>query len=260
MATVITVACQKGGVSKTTSAGILAYLLSDKYKVLCIDTDQQGNLTEMLLQTPIRDRRLEGYLGILDAMKDENPAEYLENLSPNLDLMPGDENAGFFTKYLLQNVPQNKMNIVFKEMLDKLSPDYDYVIIDTAPALSDMLINCLIASDYVLAMYEPSKFCYSAMFSLYETIYSVKPLNPNLSVLGILVNLMDMRRSDNQEFYQLIKSHPEIGKDCLNNYIKRSAATGRLSYAGFYNNPEIEAAVKQYRPVLKEMLERGKKA
>lgn len=267
---VISVICQKGGVGKSTCAIILSAVLAKMgYRVLGVDTDQQGNYTETFTGQPIRQLRQQGYLGVVYAVDPkEDPREYLWDdkvsdvkLPENFDLLIGDERTGFFSEKLIEFKVKNK-NTAVAEMLKKFKDDYDFIIIDTAPALSPMLTNALVASDGVVCMYQPEKYCYSAMFSLFETIEDVQTVNPKLKPLGILTALMDKRRSDMQEFVDLIFEDEKLGKYCFKTIIRRAASTGRLAYAGVVKtaNPEAEVAMKQYIPFVKELLKRGKES
>ncbi len=266
---VISVICQKGGVGKTTCAIVLSTLLASMgYKVLGLDVDQQGNYTETFTGISIRDLRLDGYLGVIYAINPaEDPREFLvkenelsDRLPENFDLLIGDERTGFFSEKIREYKIQDK-NSVLKNMIARFDTDYDFVIIDTAPALSPMLTNALVASDGVVCIYQPEKYCYSAMFSLFETIREVQAFNPNLKPLGILTALMDGRRSDMQEFVDLIFGDQELGKYCFKTIISRKASTGRLAYAGVVKriNPEADLGMKQYVPFVKELLERIRK-
>lgn len=264
----ITIACQKGGAGKSTTSIILAYVLSTMgYRVLLVDTDQQGNSSETFTEISIRDFRLQGYLGIKYALeyiidpqfkKPENhPSEFIWKLSDTLDLMPSDERVGFFFNSPLIH-KTDRPNHILNDMLDLVDSEYDFVVIDTAPALSPMLTNALVSSDGVIAMYQPEKYCYSAMFSLFETFDDVREVNPKLKSLGILTALSEARRSDMGQFISLMKANDELGKHCFKTVIRRCAPTGRLSYAGFFKNPEVAAGIKQYLPFIKELMKRVK--
>jgi chromosome partitioning protein len=267
---VITVACQKGGVGKTSCAITLSTLLANMgYRVLGVDADQQSNYTETFTGIPARQLRKMGYLGVVFAVNPaENPKEYLWDdkefemkLPPNLDLLIGDERTGFFSERIREyEIPDR--NKALNAMLKRFKDKYDFIIIDTAPALSPMLTNALMASDGVVCMYQPEKYCYSALFSLFETIEEVKNGNPKLRPLGILTALMDSRRSDMKQFVDAVFENEALGKYCFKAIIKRSAATGRLAYAGVNKetNPEAELGMKQYLPFVKELLNRVKES
>lgn len=74
--------------------------------------------------------------------------------------------------------------------------EYDYILIDTPPSLSEQTSNALIASDYVIILYEGSKFCYSAVPNFMDTVDFATNKKGKLKVLGILLTLLDKRRTD----------------------------------------------------------------
>jgi chromosome partitioning protein len=260
MSKVITVSAIKGGCGKTTSSAIISWLLAEQgYKTLAICGDPQGNLTENYLLEPVRELRLRGVKGILQAVKEGDAKPYIQQLTPNLDLLLGEEIFGTLPEWLFLTYKGNK-SYAIKTMLDKIKNDYDFVICDTAPTLNHTLVNFLAASDYTVAMFEASKFSYSALFTLYETILEVQEtVNSKLSFLGILCSLVDTRRADNKEFVELVKANEDFGPLCFETIITRKATTGRLAFAGFFNNPELNQAVEQYRSVVKELVERVSK-
>jgi chromosome partitioning protein len=261
-AKVIVFGVQKGGSCKTTSAAITAWLLSQKYKVLAVDLDAQGNLTEVISLKPIRQWRLDGQKGVLDAIKEGDPRPYILAYTDNFHLLPADELLGILGQWLYntyKNSPDR--NFAMAKMFEKIVGDYDFVIIDTAPALNELLINALTASDGVVAMYETGKFCYSALFTFHETVqYIQQEIKPELKFLGILPAMIDNRRLDNKDFLDLIRKDDVLGAYCFNTTITRKAAAARLAFAGFFDNPEIKKAVEQYEPFVKELIKRVRSA
>ena len=256
-AKVLTFGIQKGGAAKTTTTAVTAFLLSQEgYKILVVDADPQGNLTEILTLCPIRDYRGQGVGGILEALENEGKStkKQIMVLNDNLHLLIGSEMLGVFPRSNYKGEIQSAVS----KMLEPVINDYDFIIIDTAPALNFTLSSCLAASDGVVALFETGKFCYSALLSFIETVQyfqeSPESKNHELKLLGILCSMIDSRRSDNKDFLSLIQNDEELGKYCFKTVIKRQAAAGRLAYAGFFDNPEIKQAVEQYKPFVKELL------
>lgn len=251
MAKVISFGIQKGGAAKTTSSGITAYLLSQNYKVLAVDLDSQGNLTELLTQRDIYD--FHGQT-VLEALKERNAKNYIHPLSDNLHVMTAEDLLATFPRYLYTEYRGNK-SLVLRETLESVKGDYDYIIIDTPPALGDQTINALSASDAVVIMFETSKFCYSALGRFIETVGHVQDMvNPDLKIAGILRTIVDARRSDSKAFVELIdEEYPSMA---FNTIIARKAATGRLTISGFTDNPELSQAIEQYRKFVKELISR----
>src|SRR5699024_2076089 len=159
------------------------------------------------------------------------------NITKQLDILPANNFLASFSRWLYKgkishterteiHAPYegshiNQLNL----MLSTIKEEYDYVLIDTPPALSEQTSNALIASDYVIVLFEPSKFCYTAIPNFMETVEHAQSL-VKLKVLGILRTLSDGRRKDTRFFNELIgKDYAELVFDTL---ISRKAATGRL--------------------------------
>ncbi|WMX58968.1 ParA family protein [Peribacillus sp. R9-11] len=253
MAKVISVGIQKGGCGKSTTASILVYQLSQKHKVLAVDMDGQGNLTQLL--TGSEDIFEFGGTTVYDAILAEDATEYVLQINPNLHILSGDENVNTLAPYFhveLKNQGK-EYHYALKNALDKIADNYDYIIIDNPPALGELSIISLTASDYVLIMFETSKFCYSSLRSYLKTIEVVKDrVNGDLKIAGIVRNLIDGRRSDNKYYSNLVKK--EYGELCLDTVIKRSAIVGKLPALGFKDNNDIKKIMKEYQPLIKELM------
>ncbi|CAM3848606.1 ParA family protein [Marinicrinis lubricantis] len=251
MAKIISFGIQKGGCGKTTSSGITAYLLSQHQKVLAVDLDSQGNLTELLTQTDIYD-----FTGstVLEALKEQDASDYIYPLTDNLHILTAEDLLATFSRYLYTEFRGNKA-LVLKQTLQKVENHYDYIIIDTPPALGDQTINALAASDAVVIMFETSKFCYSALSRFVETVgHAQDKLNPNLKIAGILRTLIDNRRSDAKAFIELVEE--EYPNYPFHTIINRKAATGRIPIHGLTENPEINQAIDQYHDFVQELIQR----
>ncbi|WP_047982112.1 ParA family protein [Ornithinibacillus contaminans] len=249
-ATVITFSLQKGGVGKTTTCGLSAFLLSEMgYKVLSIDLDSQGNLTQLIsgyddLEPFYQDT-------IKEAMEygDVNP--YIKIASDNLHYVAADDYLVLIADY---KGPKSK-SALLRDAIETIKDEYDFILIDTPPNLSIQTINALIASDHVVIMFETAKFSYSAIPRFMDSIVGARNNgNPNLKVAGILATLSDSRRNDSKELLELVNE--EYGDLVFDTVIPRRAAIGRLSVYGFFNNPEINQATKVHEEFIKELLSR----
>lgn len=253
MAVTISFGIQKGGSGKTTTSGIVAYLLSRDYKVLACDMDGQGNLSQML--TGVDDPYEFGDNTIFEAIKAEDAEPFLYKVSDNLDVLVGDELINTLASYLYRELLPKGKNIqeALKSTLSTVADNYDYIIIDTPPALGEQTYNALTASDFVVVMFETSKFCHSALDSYFETIEHVKNnTNPNLEVAGILRTMIDNRRGDNKHYIELIQEeYPEL---CFKEVIQRTAVVGRAPVFGFTDNPELKQITNQYEGFVKELI------
>lgn len=261
MAITITMGIQKGGCGKSTTTGILAHLLSrDGFKVLAVDMDSQGNLTELLAEQPSNE-----FLGksVLEAMQHNNVKEYIFPVNENLDLLPANNFLATFPRWIYtgktyqgENIPfKGSPSLILDETLKQVSDDYDFIVIDTPPSLSEQTTNALCASEHVVVMFECSNWCYSAIPNFMDSVVGAREFGKKgTRVLGILRTMNDVRRSDTKAFNELIaEDYPE---EVFNTVITRKAPIGRLALYGFNQNTEIKQALEQYENFYEELISR----
>lgn len=179
MSTVITFTNQKGGVGKTTSSSALISGLAMRgYKVLGIDLDPQGNLGFYF------GIDIESSTSIYDVFKGQSNIESAIYNTPHCDIIPSNillsgaeiEFNQFGREYLLKNV------------ISQIGERYDYIIIDTPPALNILTVNAYVASDYLIIPMVPEILSLLGVSQLKETFLAVQKFyNPKLKILGILL-------------------------------------------------------------------------
>lgn len=195
MTEIITVTNQKGGVGKTTTASaILCGLHQRGARVLGVDLDPQGNLgfslgLEIGAGRTVYDV-LSGACGIEQAIASTEYGDILPS-----DIMLSTAEVEF-------RAPRREFMLA--EQLNTISGRYDYIIIDTPPALNVLTINAYVASDSLIIPMEAEVLSLVGITQLQETISAVRTsFNPNLRVLGVLLNKFNPRLTLAQEVLEM---------------------------------------------------------
>ncbi len=181
-ATTISVNITKGGCGKTTTVQALGEIMCKEYgkRVLCIDTDPQANLTTL---TGIDLMNCQQH-NLYTLIKEKSHPKDCILKSNYYDLIPGSLLLAYADTEFIQQMGREYL---LKERIDKISADYDIILIDTPPALGILNIMSLTASSHVII---PSECSYLAMIGidqLYNTIKSIqKYSNKELQIAGIL--------------------------------------------------------------------------
>lgn len=185
MGSVISVSNQKGGVGKTTTTATLAACLQKKgFRVLAIDLDPQGNLSFSLggdnEMSATSYHLLKGEVNPTFAVQ-RLPA--CDVISSNILLSSVElEFTGEGREYLL------------RKALETLRPYYNYILIDTPPALSILTVNAFTASDYIVVPMLSDIFSLQGITQLNETVVNVRQFcNPTLAYAGILLTRFNSR-------------------------------------------------------------------
>ena len=186
---------QKGGTGKTATAQALASTLGFKHKkVLLIDLDPQSNTTYSSgVDEPKKT--------ITDVLGAECSPDEALVYCKYYDLLPADT---YLTNVEISDVEPTLLKNVLKPLQDR----FEYIILDTPPALGHLSFNALVASDYVVIPTEPRPFALQGLGRLHSTIESVRNgLNPDLKVLGILLIKYSNRTVLNRDIKNMIEDY-----------------------------------------------------
>lgn len=253
MSNIIAILNQKGGVGKTTTTiNLASYLAKQGSSVLIADLDPQGNATSGL--------------GIDKNSINETMYDVLFNyeLAPNIlvetdydgvKIIPSNTNlAG--AEVQLVNVLQRELQL--KKALDQF--DCDYILIDCPPSLGLLTINALSAADYVMIPVQSEYYALEGLSQLMSVVERVQnTINPNLSILGVVITMFDSRNSLAEQVKGELSKH--FGNALFTTIIPRNV---RLAEAPSFGRPIAEhdkwsKGARAYKNLAKEVTKRVRK-
>ncbi|MBX4869187.1 ParA family protein [Rhizobium bangladeshense] len=228
---IITIANQKGGVGKTTTAINLATALAAiGERVLIVDLDPQGNASTGL-GIDRRDRKLSSY----DLMVGERGISdvTLETAVPNLCIVPSTMDLLGIEMEISQQSDR-----VFKLRKALSTPEamaFSYILLDCPPSFNLLTMNAMAAAHSVLVPLQCEFFALEGLSQLLETVNQVRrTVNPRLDIQGIVLTMFDARNNLAQQVVNDVRTH--LGEKVYHTLIPRNV---RVSEAPSYGKPAI---------------------
>jgi chromosome partitioning protein len=229
MAHTIAVLSQKGGTGKTTAVRTLADALRRSgVRTLAVDLDPQGNLSDYFdLPTDVEPTIAEVLAGHAKAAE----AIHAEMIPANLHLAE--------TELVLGGKMGRELTL--RRALTDVPEDYAVVLIDCPPSLGLLTVNALVAADYALVTAEAQYFALQGVEQAMEVVELAREsLNPELSLLGVLLNLADMRTVHSREALASLKER-------FGEYVFDTVIRASIAYA---ESAERARSILDHRPDL----------
>lgn len=251
MAKIISIANQKGGVGKTTTAiNLSASIAAAENRTLLIDIDPQSNSTSGLGY----DGKGKSVYEVLVGTEDINNC-IISTYMPFLDLLPSSINlVGAEVELVSFDVRES----VLKRALETIADKYDYIFIDCPPSLSLLTLNSLTASDSVLIPVQCEYFALEGLGQLLNTINIVKRhYNQSLMIEGVLLTMFDTRLKLSHQVAEEVRKY--FGSKVFETIIQRNV---RISEAPSHSKPVIlydavSSGAQNYIGLASELMKRN---
>lgn len=222
MAKIITIANQKGGVGKTTTAvNLAASIATAEHSVLLVDIDPQANASSGL---GFNKDEVEKHIYHVLLGNAKTREAIIETPLDNLSLLPsGRDLIGAEIELIQETAREGRL----ADALEAVAGDYDFVFIDSPPSLGLLTLNALVACDSVMIPVQAEYYALEGVEELMHTVELVqRRLNPRMQLEGVLVTMADFRtnlaRQVSEELRRVFEE--KVYKTVINRTVRLSEA------------------------------------
>ncbi|MEE3451662.1 MAG: ParA family protein [Acutalibacteraceae bacterium] len=252
--TIYAVINQKGGVGKSTTAEALsAGLFLKGFKTLAIDLDAQGNMS--YTAKAVTDKAVtDGSTALGVLMGEVKPEAAIQHTDNSGDIIAASKALAGADAFIKETGKEYRL----KEALESLQGIYDYIIIDTPPALGILTINALTACNSVIIPAQADIYSLQGIEQLAETIKPVKKYcNPSLTIAGILLTRYSPRTVLSREVAEIADQLAQrLGTKVFRTTIREniSVKEAQISQTSLFDYAPNSNAAKDYQAFIEELL------
>ncbi|MCA9929146.1 MAG: ParA family protein [Anaerolineales bacterium] len=233
MGRIIAIAMQKGGVGKTTSTINLAAALAEMGKrVLALDLDPQGNLTQHAGFNPdnISPTIYDTFKAEIDGLE-YNPWAGIYETNEGFHLLPSQPELSLIELSLINTLSRER---VLSTILEPIRHHYDYILVDCNPSLGLLVVNALTAATGVIIPIQTEYLAARGAMMIMSSIETVrrKKLNPHLRIEGILLTMADTRTTLTRDILEAVRSQFGDSVPIFDPIVKRSVRFAESAVAG----------------------------